>query len=316
MPENRENHNGKTKFYVSPTERLDLLFALTKAQAKEEAKGKKHKKLLEQVDLFVMVALIGHRNNKTGQCDPSHALIAREIGVSESTAKRSFKRLTNAGFIATTAKYFKGLKTSSQVDIQFQKGEPWITKPDSDGSLTTDRSVADDPTIGHGCASRSVTDDLNDRSPMTHKHSELNPENEHSEENTLNAPRSDGPAGILDVGSDDRSQTTLPEDDRSREIKQDRVAQDNEPADLPTDWRNEFWNASPERKNVAATEKALIAVVKAGVKFEAILTAARRRCRTENVGYYRDPVKWLADEPWKDNHKPVPKREPVKRAAI
>ncbi|UFX46133.1 helix-turn-helix domain-containing protein [Bradyrhizobium sp. 41S5] len=298
LHEKTEKENSKSKFYISPTERLDLLSALTKAQAKEEAKGKKQRKLL-QVDLFVMMALIGHRNNKTGQCDPSHAQIAREIGVAESTVKRSFKRLTNAGFITTAAKYFRGLKTSSQVDIQFQKGEPWITKPFSDGSMTTNRSVTDDPTIGHGCSSRSVTDDLNDRSPMTHKHSELNPGNEHSEENTQNAPRWDGPAGVLDV-----------------EIKQGSVAQDNEPADWPTDWRDKFWNALPERKNVAATEKELGVIAKAGVKFESVLTAARRKCRTETVGYYRDPVKWLADEPWKDNGKPALRPRSKKGVAI
>jgi len=54
---------------------------------------------------------------------------------------------------------------------------------------------------------------------------------------------------------------------------------------------------------VAATEKALIAIAKTGVKFQSILIAARRRCKTESVGYYRDPVKWLADKPWLDNAK-------------
>ncbi|MET4359922.1 DNA-binding transcriptional regulator YhcF (GntR family) [Bradyrhizobium sp. LB8.2] len=193
--QSHEKHNTKTKFYISPTARLDLLSALTKAQAKEQAKGKKHKKLLEQVDLFVVVALFGHRNNKTGQCDPSHATIASEIGVSESTVKRSFKRLADAGFITTTAKFFKGRKSSSQVDIQFQKGESWIIKSDEDWSSVTDRSVTDDATIGHQCPPRSVADDTDARSLMTDKHSEQNPEKEPSEENTRNAPRQQGPVG-------------------------------------------------------------------------------------------------------------------------
>ena len=97
---------------------------------------------------------------------------------------------------------------------------------------------------------------------------------------------------------------------------QQKGGNDNQVGDWPEDWRVQFWNASPERKNVAATEKALIAVIKAGVKFESILTAARRRCRTENVGYYRDPVKWLADEPWKDNGKPALSPRSEKRVAI
>ncbi|WP_409188489.1 hypothetical protein [Bradyrhizobium sp. RDM4] len=94
-------------------------------------------------------------------------------------------------------------------------------------------------------------------------------------------------------------------------------ANDNQLADWPTDWSDKFWNDSPQRKNVAATEKALIAIAKSGVKFESILIAARRRFKMENVGYYRDPVKWLADEPWRDNHKPVPKKaESANRPAI
>ncbi|WKA29335.1 hypothetical protein [Bradyrhizobium roseum] len=78
---------------------------------------------------------------------------------------------------------------------------------------------------------------------------------------------------------------------------------DDMPADWTEDWRNRFWDASPERKNVAATEKALIAIAKTGVKFESILIAARRRSKAEGFGYRRDPVKWLADEPWRDNAK-------------
>ncbi|MET3989494.1 DNA-binding transcriptional regulator YhcF (GntR family) [Bradyrhizobium sp. S3.9.2] len=286
MSENREKHNGKTKFYISPTDRLDLLSALTKAQAVEQAKGKKHKKLLEQVDLFVVVALIGHRNNQTGQCDPSHATIAREIGVSESTVKRSFKRLIAAGFMIAVARFFKGRRTSSQVEINFNKGESWITKSDRGSSPVTECSVTDEPTVGHVCSQRSVTDDQDGGSQMTDEPSAGTAEKERREKNP-NASRQ-GEAGDLDS---------------SQVSNRPNAGNDNCLADWPADWRDQFWNASPERKNVPATEKGLIAIANTGVKFESILIAARRRCRTENEGYRRDPVKWLADEPWKDNTK-------------
>ncbi|MBR0861864.1 helix-turn-helix domain-containing protein [Bradyrhizobium diazoefficiens] len=295
MPENREKHNGKSKFYISPTDRLDLLSALTKAQAVEEAKGKKHKKLLEQVDLFVMVALIGHRNNQTGQCDPSHATIAREIGVSESTVKRSFKRLIAAGFMIAIARSFKGRQTSSQVDINFKKGEAWITQSDDGRSRVTERSGTDDPTVGHGRSPRSVTDDLDGRSQMTDEPSARNAEKERREKNP-NASRQDEPS---DLGS---SQV-------SDQLKADN---DNRLADWPEDWRDRFWNAYPMRKNIKAAEVALVSVAKAGVKFESVLVAARRHGHeVSDRQFYKDPVKWMADEPWLDNAKA---REQVRRA--
>lgn len=96
---------------------------------------------------------------------------------------------------------------------------------------------------------------------------------------------------------------TLADLDSAQVSNQVKAGNDNQPAGWPDDWRAQFWECSPERKNVAATEKALMAIGQAGVKLESILIAARRRCRTENVGYYRDPLKWLADEPWRDNPK-------------
>ncbi|MCK1598820.1 helix-turn-helix domain-containing protein [Bradyrhizobium sp. 164] len=295
MPGNREKHNGKSKFYISPTARLDLLSALTKAQAVEQAKGKKHNKLLEQVDLFVMVALIGHRNNQTGQCDPSHATIAREIGVSESTVKRSFKRLIAAGFMIAIARSFKGRQTSSQVDINFKKGESWITKSDEGRSRVTERSVTDDPTAGHGCSQRSVTDDLDGGSQMTDEPGAGNAEKERREKNPT-ASRQDQPGDLASPPVDHRP----------------KAGNDNRLAGWPTDWRDQFWNAYPARKNTKAAEVALVSVAKAGVKFESVLVAARRHGQeVSDRQFYKDPVKWMADEPWLDNAKA---REQARRA--
>lgn len=82
-----------------------------------------------------------------------------------------------------------------------------------------------------------------------------------------------------------------------------KQANDNTKTPWPADWRDQFWRASPERKDVEETEKALIAIAKSGVPFESLMIAVRRRSKMENPGYYRNPVKWLADEPWKDNDK-------------
>lgn len=287
MPENREKHNGKSKFYISPTARLDLLSALTKAQAVEQAKGKKHKKLLEQVDLFVMVALIGHRNNQTGQCDPSHATIAREIGVSESTVKRSFKRLIAAGFMIAIARSFKGRQTSRQIEINFKKGESWITKSDDGRSRVTEHSVTDDPTVGHGCSPRSATDELDGRSQMTDEPGVANAEKERREKNP-NAPRRGEPTDA----------------DASQVGDKPKAANENRPADCPEDWRDQFWDVFPVRKNVKVAEAALASLIRTGVRFEAVLIAARRYGKElSDRTFCKDPVKWMDDEPWRDNGK-------------
>ncbi|WP_316164544.1 MULTISPECIES: helix-turn-helix domain-containing protein [unclassified Bradyrhizobium] len=313
MPENRKKHNGKSKFYVSPTERLDLLFALTKAQAKEEAKGKKHKKLLEQVDLLVMVALIGHRNNQTGQCNPSHATIAAEIGVSVSTVQRSFKRLDAAGFLKAYAKSFKGLKTSSQVELEFQRGEQWITKLDDDQSPVTERSVNDDVTIGHADGSRSVTGDLADRSLMTDEHGELNSEKEHSEPNTVpNASRRRVPAGF---GLECQLRGRQRQASNDNQTLDEQAAQSNrrKTAQWPDDYREQFWNVVPRKVGKDAAISELERIERSDtVEFKDIINGMRRYAQSPDVRrdvrdpdrrrFVSYPANWLAKRRWTDEY--------------
>lgn len=121
---------------------------------------------------------------------------------------------------------------------------------------------------------------------MTDEPSVGNAEKERSEKNP-NASRQDESGDLASPPVSDRP----------------KAGNDNRLADWPTDWRDQFWRASPERKYVEETEEALFAIAKTGVTFGSLMSAVRRRSKMENPGYYRNPVKWLADEPWKDNDK-------------
>ncbi|WP_316174119.1 MULTISPECIES: helix-turn-helix domain-containing protein [unclassified Bradyrhizobium] len=312
MPENREKHNSKSKFYVSPTARLDMIFALTKAQAKEEAKGKKHRKLLEQVDLLVMVALIGHRNNRTGRCDPSFATIAAEIGVSISTVQRSFKRLKAAGFVKVHAKYSGKLRESSQVDIQFQKGEQWLPKHCVARSSVTERSVTGDQVTGHGCDRRSVTDDLLDRSLMTDEHGELEHSKEHSESNTApNASRRGVPAGL---GSESQVREPQPKAGNDN-LRLDQTAQSasRKTAQWPTDYKEQFWDAVPIKVGKDAAFSELERIERSdAVEFKDVVNGMRRYAQSPGVRrnvrdpdrcqFVSHPATWLSKRRWTDEH--------------
>jgi hypothetical protein len=78
----------------------------------------------------------------------------------------------------------------------------------------------------------------------------------------------------------------------------------HDPDDWPVDWRDQFWNIYPVRKNVRKAEEELTLIGKTGVKLESILIAARRYARQlKDVAFCKNPVFWLEDEPWKDNMK-------------
>ncbi len=154
-----KHENDNSRFYKSPTDRLDLLFAVTKAQAQGS---------LEQIDVLVMIALIGHRNNKTGRCDPAYPLIAAEIGVSARTVERSIGRLKNFGFLSTIPRSRKGFKLTNQNVLNFDRGEQWLTSSD-------DHEADPSPMTGqsrHPCGDGGVTGDGTVASPVTYKHSE------------------------------------------------------------------------------------------------------------------------------------------------
>lgn len=69
----------------------------------------------------------------------------------------------------------------------------------------------------------------------------------------------------------------------------------------PSDWRDRFWIAYGVRKNVRETERVLETVAKTEmVSFEGIQAAVRKYRRgLTDTKYIKDPVKWLADEPWR-----------------
>lgn len=315
--------NDNSEFYVPPTDRLDVLYALTKAQARESklsaaarAKGEKYEKLFEQVDLLVMVALSGHRNNKTGQCDPSHALIADEIGVSVSTVQRSFERLKAAGFISTLKKFFKGAKTSSQVDINWQKGEQWITKADDDQSRVTGPSVTGDGSDRSRVTGRSVMGDGSDKARVTDKHSAVTQGREHGEQNS-GAPACGkrGPAGGLTA--DGVAQPKQVANDNNRQDDTDSRSSQGQPVkreSWPLDMAQRFMDAYPKGGNIARIRKELAKIEREGrTDYRDILRGATNYKR-EKAGveprYISEPENFLRDglhEGYQKDHRPKPK---------
>jgi hypothetical protein len=318
MPESRKKDNSKTRFYVSPTARLDLISALTKAIAQEQTKGRKHKnKLFEQVDLFVMVALIGHRNNQDGHCTPSHATIAESIGVSVSTVQRSYERLEAAGFTTVIARFSGKEKLTSQVDINFDRGVPWISKTTVDQSPVTDPPVTDDRTSGPGCYNPPVTSDRALQSPVTDKHGELkhseeNPEKKHSESTPCGAPL-DGLTGLISgtqvagrelQGSNDNNRTAKQEDDRSGTRKAEQ---------WPADYLEQFWSECPVKVGQVATFTELTQLEQAGtIEFKHVIDGMRQFARTSEVQrklrdpearrFIVHPANWLKQRRWTDDY--------------
>ena len=130
-----------------------------------------------------------------------------------------------------------------------------------------------------------------------------------------NPPQSGSAPGAIDLGSIDGS-GAKPKHGNEGEFQ---------PADYnwPDDWKEQFWNAFPVRKNVQAAEIKLISLAKAGVPMKPLLVAARRhgkeliRNGILNTAFCKNPVSWMDDEPWKDNQKLLElKLKSQKRTAI
>lgn len=276
--------------------------------------------------LFVVIDRLNDgridKESRWGSAYPSYDTLAMDIGKDERAAKRIIKELatgqreTRSKGKKTTLKPCKAVlnvkstkigKTDKVNEYRLKTLGAFAVADESKGAVTEQDSGGGAVTSKQGCGDQSEgVRSPGDRGEVTAlDSSHLSPS-----ETPLIDPPSVAPAsgerGTAGDSGDDGPQTKP-------------GANDNQSADLPTGWSDQFWNASPgDRRNVKATEKALIAIVKTGVKFEDILTAAKRRHQTEkNYSCYRDPLKWLADEPWRDNHKPAQKRpESVKRMAI
>ncbi|MBR1325731.1 hypothetical protein [Bradyrhizobium ottawaense] len=139
---------------------------------------------------------------------------------------------------------------------------------------------------GCGDLSGGVRSPLDER-PVTAPNSSHGPGSEtHPKDPPQSTPAS-GERGP-DVGSDDRPRS--------------KPANDNQIAEWPADWSEQFWKVWPERMYVKKTEAELMLLAKAGLKFEPILIAARRYA-SGKPRYCRNPYEWLDDEPWRDNEK-------------
>ncbi|MGO4712537.1 helix-turn-helix domain-containing protein [Bradyrhizobium sp. 2TAF24] len=297
-PRTDKRDDDKGAFYVQPTDRLDLLFALTKEQAKEQAKGRKYPKSLEQVDVLVMLALIGHRSNMTGQCDPAQPTIAAELGVSVSTVERSIKRLDRAGFLSVVHRsYAGGLKRSSQHVLRFHRGQPWVAKRGAEA--VAGAGSVPSPTQGpsrHQRGDGGVIGDGAAPSSETGKLSEKNSVKEPGEENTSAGAGRD--AGCLDDGAKPKSVDGLHANDNQQE------AHPTGPAEAHVQERfNLFFEAFPNQlekyRAEALTEFRKIALAGDTTSTQ-IMDGLRmyKKHLGDNPRYVTTPVRWLRERRW------------------
>lgn len=56
-------------------------------------------KSLSATEKLLYAQLLDHRNRRTGQCNPKHATLARELGICERTVERSIQQLRDQGWI-------------------------------------------------------------------------------------------------------------------------------------------------------------------------------------------------------------------------
>jgi len=58
---------------------------------------------------LVLIMLANHTNSHTGQCNPSHKLLADECSMGVSTLKRHLQSLTDKGLISVIPSYQDGV---------------------------------------------------------------------------------------------------------------------------------------------------------------------------------------------------------------
>ena len=108
--------------------------ALRHGRVYQWTQGLVERDVLEAFDLAVYSLLSLHRNDSTGQCNPTYETLARELNVSRSTIKRSIRRLRAAKAIETRNAGFKRSNLYLLRDYPSAKGSPEIP-----------RGVTDDP---------------------------------------------------------------------------------------------------------------------------------------------------------------------------
>jgi biotin operon repressor len=69
---------------------------------------------MPSTDRFVLVALCYRHNKKTGECYPSVETLCKYTGCSESTVRRSIKKLSKWGLVEVKMRTQKGRQTSNK----------------------------------------------------------------------------------------------------------------------------------------------------------------------------------------------------------
>jgi hypothetical protein len=103
--------SNKTKFYVQPTDRLDILAEMARDRQ------------LKDADIRLAVELLRRRNNQTGQLDPSKSRLAKDLGWSLSKVEKSIARLAaEGGWVRITNRWHDSkTQDSNQYDFDFER---------------------------------------------------------------------------------------------------------------------------------------------------------------------------------------------------
>jgi hypothetical protein len=73
---------------------------------------------------LVLLMLANHCNGYTGQCNPSHKLLADECSMGVSTLKRQIASLEEAGFLAIVHKSVEGVSLPNQYMLKLEGVDP------------------------------------------------------------------------------------------------------------------------------------------------------------------------------------------------
>lgn len=75
---------------------------------------------LPMKEKFVLLMLANRTNHDTGRCDPSHARIAEDCGMSVATVKRAIKQLVADGFMSVEGRTKNGAKLPNQYRLHLE----------------------------------------------------------------------------------------------------------------------------------------------------------------------------------------------------
>lgn len=266
-------------------------------------------KKITAIQFRILVPLVDTSNEGTdgdrsrwGKSWLSLESLALESGCSKRAVEKNLPKLEAAGIVKVTRDLNDdGRSKGGRSNVN----EYWLTGWNRFGAVKSGEEISEPGSLYDG--------DNSVRETGKQRMADQETANGGQENSERRAPDSTY-RSHLEVPNQERhaaSRRTRPaEDGRFKGGPNPKAANENaifRPADhnWPEDWKEQFWQAYPDRKNVLKAEAKLISFAKAGLRLESILIAARRydRYLGPEIGFCKDPVTWMSDEPWKGNAK-------------